>query len=110
VGLGVGAALGCLFSGYTAMAEIPASTSGGDRLLVFAGMNAGPFCAYVLLGPVDLDYPPLSIWLALGVLSIPLMAAYLVKPSAITACISAVGLAFWYWAGFISVVYCFYAG
>lgn len=110
VGLGIAVALGCLFSGCTATTQVPDSTSAGDRLLVFAGMMAGPFCAYILLGSVDLSYSPIAIWQALGVLSIPLILAHPFKPSVATACISAVGLVFWFWAGFISVIYCFYAG
>jgi hypothetical protein len=103
-------ALGCLFSGCTAANQIPASVSVEDRVLVFVAMMAGPFCAPILLGPTDLSYSPIQIFLALGVLSIPLIAAYPVKQSLITACLSVMGLAFWFWAGFISVIYCYYAG
>jgi hypothetical protein len=110
VGVGIGLALGCLFSGCTATTQIPDSTGVGDRLLVFAGMLTGPFCAYVLLGATDLSYSPIRIWQTLGLFSIPLIAAYPVRPSVVTACVSAIGLAFWFWAGFISVIYCFYAG
>jgi hypothetical protein len=110
LGLGIAVALGCLFSGCTAMTQIPDSTSAQDRLLVFAGMMAGPFCAYVLLGAVDLIHSPIVAWQAFAVMSIPLILAHPVKPSVATACFSAVGLVFWFWAGFISVAYCFYAG
>lgn len=110
VALGIALALGCLFSGCTATTQIPDSISAGERLRVFAAMMAGPFCPYALLGAVDLSYSPIALWQALGVLSIPLILAHPVKPSVTTACISAVGLVFWFWAGFISVIYCFYAG
>jgi hypothetical protein len=110
IGVGIGVALGCLFSGCTATTQIHDSTSAGDRLLVFAGMMTGPFCAFVLLGVTDLSHSPIAIWLALGVFSIPLIVAHPIKPSVVTACISVIGLAFWFWAGFISVIYCFYAG
>lgn len=110
MGLGIGVALAFLFSGCTATTQIPDSTSVGGRLLVFAGMMAGPFCAYVLLGVTDLSHSPIMIWQALGVFSIPLIAAHPIKPGVGTGCISAMGIAFWFWAGFISVIYCFYAG
>jgi hypothetical protein len=102
--------LGCLFSGWTATTQIPESSSMGDRLLVFVGVMSGPFCVPILLGVTDLSYSPIAIWQTLGVLSIPVIFAYPVRASFITACVSVVGLAFWFWAGFISVVFCFYAG
>jgi hypothetical protein len=73
-------------------------------------MMAGPFCAPILLGTTDFSHSPIAIWQTLGVLSVLLIAAYPVKQSILTACLSLVGLAFWFWAGFISVIYCFYAG
>ena len=110
IGVGIGIALGCLFCGCTATTQIPDSTSASDRLLVFAGMMTGPFCTVVLLGAKDVSYSPIAIWQALGVLSIPLIVAYPIKPSCITAWISVLGTVFWFWAGFVSVLYCFYAG
>jgi hypothetical protein len=109
LGIGIGVALGCLFSGCTATTQIPDSAGAGDRLLVFAGMMAGPFCTSVL-GITDSSHSPIRIWNTLGVLSIPLILAYPVKPTVVTACLSVSGLAFWFWAGFLSVIYCFYAG
>lgn len=110
VGVGIGVVLGCLISGCTAATQIPDSSSAGVRLRVFAGMMTGPFCATILLGRADLSHSPIVLWQALGVFSMPLLAAYPIRPSVATACISAIGLAFWFWAGYISVVYCYYAG
>lgn len=103
-------ALGCLFSGCTATSQIPESISVADRVLVFVAMMSGPFCDPILFGTMDFSHSPIAIWQTLGVLSLPLIAAYPVKQSMLNACLSVVGLAFWYWAGFISVIYCYYAG
>lgn len=103
-------ALGSLFSGCTATSMIPESIGVADRLLVFVAMMAGPFCGQILLGTTDFSYSPIAIWQMLGFLSIPFIAAYPVRQSMVTACLSVVGLAFWFWAGFISVIYCYYAG
>ena len=103
-------ALGSLFSGCTATSMMPASIGVADRVLVFAAMMAGPFCGHILLRTADFSYSPIAIWQTLGFLSIPFIAAHPVKQSMVTACLSVVGLAFWFWAGFISVIYCFYAG
>jgi hypothetical protein len=43
-------------------------------------------------------------------LSIPLIAAHPIKPNMATAWITAVGFAGWYWAGFMTVIYIYYAG
>jgi hypothetical protein len=110
LGAAIGFAVGCIFSGCTATTQIPESTGAGVRCLVFFGMLLGPLCPYVVLGPTDLSYSPIAIWQLLGFLSVLPISAYPVKPSALTACVSVVGLGFWFWAGFISVIYCFYAG
>jgi hypothetical protein len=103
-------ALGCLFSGCTSTTQIPISASAGDRVLVFAAMLAGPFCAPILVGSEIFGHSPLAIWQGLGALSIPLIAAYPIRRSVASACLCLMGLALWFWAGFISVIYCFYAG
>jgi hypothetical protein len=110
VSIGIGVALGCLFSGCTATTQVPPSTAAEIRVLAFIGTMAGPFCAYVLLGAVDLQPSPIAIWQMFGILSIPLIVAHPIRPSVVTGCISAVGLVFWFWAGLISIIYCFYAG
>jgi hypothetical protein len=102
-------ALGSLFSAWTATSQIPDSINVADRVLVFVAMMAGPFCAPILLGRIDLSPSDLAIW-PLGVLFLPLMAAYPAKPSLGNACLSLVGLAFWFGAGYLSVIFCYYAG
>src|SRR5262245_9896159 len=86
-------ALGCLFSGCTATNTVPQSLDFAERVRVFAAMMTGPFCAPILLRSVDFSYSPIAIWQELGILSIGLIAAYPVKRSVITACVSVVGLA-----------------
>lgn len=110
LGMAIGVAVGCLFSGCTATTQIPESTGASLRWLVFFGMLTGPLCPYILLGPTDLSYSPIAIWQLLGFFSALPIAAFPVRPSALTACVSVIGLGFWFWAGFISVIYCFYAG
>jgi hypothetical protein len=104
------AALGVLFCGCTALTQVPDSTAIVERGVVFAAMMAGPFCAPILAGETDFSFSPIAIWQNLGFLSIALIAAYPVKQSMVTAYVSMVGLALWFWAGFLSVIYCFDAG
>ncbi len=108
--VGTGIALGCLFSGCTALTTVPPEASAGQRLIAFVGTMAGPFFATCFDSANLLTHSPVAIWQLLGFLSMPFIAAHPIKPSAATACVSIVGLAAWFWAGFLTVIVLWYGG
>jgi hypothetical protein len=96
VGPGIG--VGAVVLAIAAFTETPTAWSSGNKLLMWVTMLGGPIW-FSWSGMA-----PYHSFVAFGWLGSLLSAAHPLKPNAITAVVTVVGLALWFWSGFLSMI------
>lgn len=103
--LGIGLLCGVLFALIVTLTIVPSDANFYDRLFSWAAVMGGPF-AGTGWGMLPRLWPFIMPgWL--GLLLIPL---HTVRPNFITLCATLFGFLMWYYSGFWSVIYGWYAG
>jgi hypothetical protein len=93
--LGSGLALGAAFALFVAGPTMPEGMRLADRVLVWATVMGGPVVGTAW---------DMGSGISLGWLGLLLIPAHPVRPSVATGCITLLGLALWFFAGFVTVV------
>jgi hypothetical protein len=96
--LGIGLALGAAFSTWVAWGQMPSSWGFADRATTWLYVMGGPASGYAQeIGTVCVAIP-------LGWLGILLIPAHPCRPHPVTAGVTLLGFAMWYFAGFLAVI------
>lgn len=98
-----GLLLGCLFSGCCAATQLPSGWGFTGRATAWCWYMAGPFVIFPM-GALP-THPLAANCVGLGFLSVPLIAAHPIRPSAVTAAVSLVGCALWFAASFVTIAW-----
>jgi hypothetical protein len=102
--LGIGLLLGVAFSLWTAGPVIPPDMGIADRALIWASVMGGPIVG-TAWGMAE--FHPI---IGLGWLGLLLAPAHPIRPHAATGCLTAVGLALWFFSGFLAVLVAVWGG
>lgn len=96
--LGIGLLLGASFSLWTAGPMMPSGMQFSDRVLVWASVMGGPIVG------TSWGIAGFHPFIGLGWLGIPLIPSHLIRPCAVTGCMTLFGLSLWFFAGFLAVM------
>jgi hypothetical protein len=96
--LGVGLILGAVFALLVAGPMMPAGMRLSDRALIWASVMSGP-----IIGTVW-GWAEFNLYIKLGWFGLLLIPAHPLRPNIGTACVTVLGLLFWFFAGFLAVM------
>jgi hypothetical protein len=95
--LGIGLALGALFSAWVAVQMTPSNWGIASRAEVWAIVMGGPVVG------TSWGMTEFHTSVAVGWLGLPLVPAHPFRPNAATGCLTILGLALWFFAGFATM-------
>ena len=96
--LAIVAGVGAAILAMVAMTQLPTDWGWADRLSYWGLMLAGPVWGS------SLGMGEHHSFIAFGWLGLPLAMAHPLKPHAVSGVLTVVGVALWFWAGFLSII------
>jgi hypothetical protein len=101
--VGIGFFLGTLFSGCCTVTQLPSEWDAGKKFEGWLWFMSGPFCMFVM-GINDIGHPFVAGCVSLGFIGTLLLFAHPLRPSRITAVVSAPGIMLWILASFFTII------
>ncbi|MCI0378062.1 MAG: hypothetical protein L0215_10670 [Gemmataceae bacterium] len=102
--VGLGLLLGSLFAGCSAATQLPSTWDFAAKFDGWIWFMSGPLCT-IVMGISEVSHPLIRSCLLLAILTMPLIVAHPIRPSLATACLTFMGLAFWFAASFLTIIW-----